>query len=160
MEREPSALRPWLESLGRRVAHLADDAEIAVEVINELPEQPVDTDVHLLERILLNLVRNAVQACPAGSTVAIRAGSEGSALTFSVADNGPGVPKELTGQLFEPYVSGRRSGPRGVGLGLSICRLAATALGGSIEFQPREPGAEFVVSVPSKPQTEQPPAVS
>ena len=150
VERELEALRPWFDSLGRRAERMQGDAEITIELVNELPEQPIDTDVHLLERIIVNLVRNAIQACSSGSKVVISGRSEKSALVFSVADNGPGVPGELVDRLFEPYVSSRRSGPQGAGLGLSICRLAARALGGSIEYLPRERGTEFVVVVPTE----------
>ena len=84
----------------------------------------------------------------------IRGASEGSTIVFSVTDNGPGVPEELADRLFDPYVSSRRSGTQGVGLGLTICRLAATALGGSIEYRPQEPGAEFVAFVPTSEKQE------
>ena len=112
----------------------------------------------LLERILLNLTRNAVQACSAGSTVVLYGERGDSGLVFSVADNGPGVPAELEDRIFEPYVSSRRSGSQGAGLGLPICRLAAEALGGWIEYERRDPGAEFVLFVPISEEHETSPA--
>jgi signal transduction histidine kinase len=120
-----------------------------VKIDNRLSEQPVQTDTHLLERMLMNLFRNAQQAGSSGGEITLSGTvDENAALVFTVADDGPGVPAELLDKLFEPYVSSRLSSPRGAGLGLAICRLGARALGGSISFRPRDPGAEFEIVVP------------
>lgn len=146
-EIKSTQLRVWLDSLCRRIERMAREADISFELSNDLPEQPIETDASLLERIILNLVRNAIQACPPGSRILIRAGSTGdAALECVVADDGPGVPEALAERIFEPYFSYREGG---TGLGLAICRQGARALGGSIRFKPREPhGAEFIVSLP------------
>jgi signal transduction histidine kinase len=120
-----------------------------VAVTNELPDQPIETDVHLLERIIMNLVRNSIEACSSGSTINIGARqNDETELVFNVADDGPGIPEEEMSRIFDPYVSSRRSGSGGAGLGLTICRKIVWALGGSITVQLRESGAEFEVVVP------------
>ena len=151
VERKTQELRPWLDSVGRRLKGIAGGEDISVAVSNELPDEPIETDIHLLERIIMNLVRNSMEACSSGSTITIDARlNEESELVFNVADDGPGVPEEETSRIFDPYVSSRRTGPRGAGLGLTICRKIASALDGSIRVIPRDTGAEFEVLVPAE----------
>jgi signal transduction histidine kinase len=146
---ETRELKPWFDSLGERLKRMAADNGMDFNIDNCLLEQPVRMDTHLLERMLMNLFRNAIQAGSAGGKITLSGTvDENLALVFTVADDGPGVPAELLDKLFEPYVSSRLSSPRGAGLGLAICRLGARALGGSISFRPRDPGAEFEIIVP------------
>ena len=149
IENKPERLKTWLESFCLRMARAARDKNISVELENGLSDEPVETDIGLLERIAMNLVNNSIQACPPGSRIRIRGnyGNDNS-LLLDVSDDGPGVPAEIEDRLFEPYVSFRRSGERGTGLGLTICRLSARALGGSVHFCERERGAKFVLEVP------------
>ena len=150
VERKTQDLRPWPDSVGRRLKGIAGGENIFVVVTNELPIKPIETDVHLLERIIINLVRNSTEACSSGSTIKIGARlNEESELVFKVADDGPGVPEKEMSRIFDPYVSSRRKGTRGAGLGLTICRKIVGALDGSIEVQSRESGAEFEVVVPT-----------
>ena len=150
VERKTQDLRPWLDSVGRRLKGIAGDENISVAVTNELPGEPIETDVHLLERIIMNLVRNSIEACSSGSTINIGARqNDETELVFNVAEDGPGIPEEELSRIFDPYVSSRRTGSGGAGLGLTICRKIVWALDGSITVQPRESGAEFEVVVPT-----------
>ena len=73
VERKTQDLRPWLDSVVRRLKGIAGDENISVVVTNELPDKPIETDVHLLERIIIKLVRNSTEACSSGSTIKIGA---------------------------------------------------------------------------------------
>jgi two-component system sensor histidine kinase KdpD len=156
VERASTELRTWFDYITHRAKREARDAGIEVDVENHLLKRLIETDAHLLERVVMNLVRNAIQASPSGSRLLITArSSDASALVFSVADEGAGVPEEYAQRIFEPYFSRRASGDRGMGLGLAFCRLATRALGGSIEFKPRQPrGAEFTVMIPAATQAD------
>jgi signal transduction histidine kinase len=104
-----------------------------------------------LEQILHNLVNNALSALEQIEgrarvlTLTVVAVAPAT-VRLSVQDNGPGVPVALAERLFEPFVSGR---PGGLGLGLSLCETLAAEMGGHIRHSPAQPGAVFVLELPS-----------
>lgn len=95
-------------------------------------------EVHLPEgevkQILYNLIRNAVQASPAGEAVTINAKRAGPEIALCVVDRGPGIPDEVVGHIFDPFFTTKQAGPDGgIGLGLSVSRSLVEAMGGRIE---------------------------
>ncbi|MBB3602200.1 two-component system sensor histidine kinase KdpD [Mycolicibacterium sp. BK556] len=89
-------------------------------------------DAGLLERVLANLVDNALRYAPE-SIVRINAGRVGTRILINVVDEGPGVPRGTEEQLFEPFQRlGDRNNKYGVGLGLSVARGFVEAMGGTI----------------------------
>jgi signal transduction histidine kinase len=122
------------------------DVELDVDASGEAVEAGVDGDV--VERILAPLLDNAARH--ARSNVRLAASRrDGRALVW-VTDDGPGVSRGEEEQIFEPGVSGARAnGHAGAGLGLSLSRRLARAVGGDVTVSPREePGAEFLVDLP------------
>jgi signal transduction histidine kinase len=103
-----------------------------------------------LHRLCLNLMENAVRFTPDGTNVEVSVHTVGDEAVLAVEDDGPGVPEELRGQLFERFVRG--AGDRGgsFGLGLSIVRAVAETHGGTVSLaEPRDGvGARFVVRIP------------
>lgn len=93
-------------------------------------------DAEITERVLVNVLSNAIKFSPAGSTITVRAVAAGpSHVTVSVTDQGPGISKEWTEKVFDKYaqVEARQSGALvGSGLGLAFSRLAVEAQGGRI----------------------------
>ncbi len=90
-------------------------------------------DAVLIERVLCNLVENAVKYTPPGSTITIGATVAGPVLRVTVADDGPGLPPGQEESIFEKFTRGERESARpGVGLGLAICRALVAAHGGTI----------------------------
>lgn len=105
------------------------------------------TDRTRLEQILVNLIANAYRY--GGPTIDIAAEvDEAGRVVVKVADDGDGVPAELVPKLFDPFARAVASNGSGSGLGLAICRQIATALGGSISYEPADSGARFVVTLP------------
>ena len=96
-----------------------------------------------LERVLQNLLGNALRYSPKGSAVRIGIAHDGDCVRFSVEDEGPGVPEDLRERLFKKFSQGRsKSGSSG--LGLYFCRITVERWGGEIGFEPREPnGSRF-----------------
>jgi len=105
------------------------------QVVTRLPaDLPlVRYDAVLIERVLCNLLENAVKYTPAGSTIALGAATAGTMLRVTVSDNGPGLPAGQEEAIFEKFTRGENESARpGVGLGLSICRAVVAAHGGTI----------------------------
>ena len=94
---------------------------------------PLRCDPELIERVAMNLLRNAVEATPSGGRIEIRIARSAERLRVSVSDNGPGVPREFQSLIFEKFgqvPEGRKVKRRSSGLGLVFCKLAVKAHGG------------------------------
>lgn len=140
------------------VEGLAPQASSRIVLYNDvLPDVEIDADREHLFRILMNLVRNAIEAIEAAIEVAparedggvrVRAWREGAMVTIEVRDNGPGVPPRAREHLFEPFQSTRRSG--GTGLGLAIAAELVRAHGGAIRLVDTDVGTAFWVSIPDR----------
>jgi signal transduction histidine kinase len=101
-----------------------------------------------LERVLTNLVENALRHSPRGSTVTIGVQEERGGVLTTVDDEGPGVPEELAEHLFQKFGQGSHK-PGGVGLGLYFCRITIERWGGTIGYSPRdEKGSRFWFRLP------------
>jgi signal transduction histidine kinase len=107
----------------------------------------VRTDPAQLEQVLINLAKNALQACADQPSPQLTVQAElarGGRLRITVADNGPGVPEGLEQQIFTPFFSTR---PGGSGIGLAVVRQLLQGLGGTVRYAKRPGGgACFVVA--------------
>ena len=114
---------------------------IELDVPAGLPQ--VLCDRTMVEQVLLNLTRNAIQAMDGPTplpdrVLTLRVRSEqGRWVSFSIADHGPGVPPEVAKQLFTPFFTTRAEG---MGLGLSLCRTVVEQHGGVLDFTSPLPG--------------------
>jgi signal transduction histidine kinase len=97
------------------------------------------------------LIRNAVEAAPAGGWVRVSARWQGGAVVISVEDSGPGPAEADLDHLFNPFFSGREAG-RGRGLGLTIAWRLAQVNGGDVRYAPTNGGpTRFVLVLPASP---------
>ena len=111
------------------LGHLAERIEGNISV--ELPE--VVADPALLERILVNLMSNAIRYSPAGQKVLVTGSWHGDHVEIRVIDRGPGIPPEAHDRVFMPFQRlGDRDNHTGVGLGLALSRGLAEAMGGTL----------------------------
>ncbi len=114
------------------------------------PLPPVWGDSGLLERVLQNLVGNALKFTPPGGTitVTVQANATASQVIVAVNDTGAGIPPEIQGRLFQKFSKGRHQ-ERGWGLGLAFCKAVLEAHGGHIwvESEPGK-GATFYFMLP------------
>jgi len=116
--------------------------------IDSLPELYVD-EIHI-QQIMVNLVKNSLdaisQADHQDGLIEIRIKKVASDVLISVTDNGPGVAEHHCKHLFESFFTTK---PKGVGLGLSICKTIAGAHGGSLRYsRPDTGGSRFTLSLP------------
>jgi signal transduction histidine kinase len=130
-------VRPTAEE--RRVALVTDLAQ-------DLPAIRGHADD--LERLLLNLAINALEAMTSGGRLSITTASEPEGVMLRVIDSGPGIPPGALPRIFEPFFSAKKSG---TGLGLYLCRQIVLAHGGSIHVRSTPGcGAEFRVVLPAR----------
>ena len=108
-----------------------DRDRVVFEVPDDLPE--VLADPGRLERVLANLLDNALRHAPAGSLVTLRAVTRPGEVALEVADHGPGVPVGQRQQVFAPFQRLGDRTPGGVGLGLAVARGFTEAMGGVLE---------------------------
>ena len=138
----------------------AEDCEIVTDLASQLP--PVRADAEQLRQILINLVRNAVQAMGGQGTVRVRTAThaeppaavgsvpDGEWVEVSVSDAGPGIAPQVLKNLFVPFFTTK---DRGTGLGLAISQRMVEEMGGRIEVMSRlGDGATFTVLLPVAPE--------
>ncbi len=137
VRREPLELRALVAAIARG----RGEAEVTGDEVR------VETDRRRLERIVGNLVDNAVEH--GGGTAWVRVGREGDSAVVEVADSGPGIPAEHVPHLFDRFYKAdpARSGS-GSGLGLAIARENARLLGGDIEVESRPGATRFTLRLP------------
>ncbi|MDQ2622926.1 MAG: HAMP domain-containing histidine kinase [Actinomycetota bacterium] len=131
---------------------LSEKHELILQTAGPVPVSGVEDDLH---RVMINLIDNAISHIGAGAaiTVATRADPEQNVAVLTVSDNGPGIPEELRGQIFERFVRstepGDRSGRKGTGLGLAIVKAISEGHGGAANVgESAAGGAEFKVTLP------------
>jgi two-component system NtrC family sensor kinase len=102
-----------------------------------------------IQQVVMNLIINAQQAMAdaGGGVLSIRTFMQGDSAVVEVRDDGPGIPPEMTGRIFEPFVTTKSVGA-GPGLGLSLSFGIAKAHGGSLALVPCERGACFQLALP------------
>jgi signal transduction histidine kinase len=147
-----------LAEIGREVCvRLADDAarrSVTIEMETD-GDVRVEVDVELVRRVIANLIQNAVQFSPEGSTVTVSLAGRGENWVCSVADLGPRLPAEDLTIVFEGFYRARRQLPdgrhsqEGTRVGLAIARSIVLLHGGRLwAEQPPSGGARFSFSLP------------
>jgi len=117
-------LRLQVESRGIR---------LEVDAPPDLPAIAVDRSQ--IERVITNLVTNAMRATAAGGAITVAAARRGAEIAMSVADTGTGIPRESLSRIFEPFVQVPHATGGGAGLGLTISRQIVEAHGGQLTVQ-------------------------
>jgi signal transduction histidine kinase len=124
---------------------------LAVSVEDDLPR--VLGSASELQRVIINLVLNAADACGKGGHIYVHATSDdGQSLRIDVVDDGPGVPPELRDLIFEPFFT-TKSAAEGTGLGLALSRrVAETHRGELFLVTEARPGTTFRLRLPAAPR--------
>jgi signal transduction histidine kinase len=135
------ALRPHAEAGGVAVRTELDPV---LQAARAHPEQ--------LQRVLFNLIQNAIRHTPADGSVVVRAHSAGGEVEIEVADTGEGIPDDERDRVFEAFFRGGAQaarGDEGAGLGLAISRAIVEAHGGRIWLAGSGPGTRVRFSLPT-----------
>ena len=147
---EPSETTPRL---------MVSDAVRQVEipkniVISDLTsdEPKIRVDTAKIRRIFVNLIEDAVDAMPNGGELTILSNRSDNSLIVKFTDTGPGIPENVLRDLWKPLVTTK---PKGIGLGLAICKRIAEAHGGSITVESKVgEGTTFTLKLPILPSQE------
>jgi len=129
------------------------NVRLALQLADDLP--PVAVDPVQIQHVILNLVRNALEALDADAAgnrvVTLSTSAAGDAVEVAVLDNGPGVAADVRDLIFDPFFSTREYG---TGLGLPISNTIVRAHGGSLGYRANSPrGACFFIHIPCQPVT-------
>ncbi len=146
LSREPTPVAALVDA-ARGAVVLPTNVTLSVRL--EPPGLSVLGDPVLLERLLANLLLNAIEALAGRGrgAIEVRASAAAGGVEFVVEDDGPGLDPAVAADLFDPLVTTKA---QGTGLGLALVRTVARAHGGEAEAGPREgrPGARVVVRLP------------
>lgn len=129
----------------------ADGKGVALELDPSAAAGELTGDKALLDRVLMNLVGNALKFTPSGGRITLGAAPAGAEVEFYVRDTGPGIPADKVDAVFEKFKQLDRDAAAraGYGLGLSICKRIVEAHGGRIWVESQEgKGSRFAFRVP------------
>jgi signal transduction histidine kinase len=152
-ERRPVDVVKLIRELGSLYGGRAEEEEI--DFRQEPPDEPLTiwTDPDRLERVLTNLLDNALKYTGSGGAVTLSARRDDDLARFSVTDTGPGIPPELLRRIFDRFYRVEQSRAQkhgGSGLGLAICKELVETMGGTIDVNSSVgQGTTFTVALPS-----------
>ncbi|MDP2368020.1 two-component system sensor histidine kinase NtrB [Rhodoferax sp.] len=161
--RAPIAPQALLDDIFPLINLQARKLSVRVQIELEPDLPPVICDGTMVEQVLLNLARNAMQAMDHGAVVdrllriqvgRVRGAGAERWIEFRVSDLGVGIAPEVQQQLFTPFFTTK---DEGMGLGLSLCRTVVEQHGGAMVFEPNQPqGTLFRFTLPVAPAQHQP----
>jgi signal transduction histidine kinase len=130
----------------------------SVEIRTEMEAEGLTAraDPERIQRVLFNLIRNAIHHTPADGSVTVRAEAGEDAIEVEVSDTGEGIPQPERERIFEPFYRGGPDAARdadGAGLGLAISRAIVETHGGRIWIAPGESGTRVRFALPSASQS-------
>ncbi len=120
-----------------------------IKIKRKFAKEPIATvDMEQLERVFLNLMKNAVQAMPEGGKLSIETSETRDHIKIAFTDTGVGIPEENMGKLFQPLFTTKA---KGIGMGLAICKKIVEQHEGTIEAKSKVgKGTTFTIELPKK----------
>jgi signal transduction histidine kinase len=152
VKREPLAVAEFIKGLTSAARQVADDKRLALEAFVDPALGTVLGDRDKLEKVVLNLVFNALKFTPAGGRVELRAEKRDETLVLLVSDTGMGISEKNLAHVFDRFWQADGSSKRkyqGVGIGLALVKELVEIQGGTVAVQSQEgKGATFIVTLP------------
>ena len=150
---ENTEICAWLENLCRQAQPLFEEAGVALVYRSELSSHIAAIHPTHLERLVWNLLSNALKFTPRGGTVTVCLRQSSGQLLLQVEDTGCGIPEELLETVFERWLHPEQMDPQphGLGLGLPLCRRIAEGHGGRLLLRSKVgEGTAVTVSLPDR----------
>jgi two-component system, LuxR family, sensor kinase FixL len=122
------------------------DQGVTVRRVEETPVPPLNFDPQQIHQVLINLLKNAMEAMPEGGEITVTSRVRGANAEIDVADTGQGIPPEVVAKIFQPYFTTKE---KGTGVGLAICQSILAEHGGVIlvDSTPGQ-GTTFTIQLP------------
>jgi PAS domain S-box-containing protein len=125
---------------------MSENVRLTMDVDPGLPM--VMVDAAQIRQVFINIILNALEAMPEGGRLEIRARSKVEFVTVGFADTGCGIPESVTDKIFDPLFTTK---PKGIGLGLAMCKSIMEGHGGDIGVKSKEgKGTTFTLSLPMR----------
>ena len=148
---KPGSLKDLFQSAVGHLDRRAADHHISVHLDDPAPMASMNEK--LIERVIINMMNNAIQYTPKGSHISLRGVQKGDWVQITVTDDGPGIPDDAKKHLFDLFYTagqGRADCQRGLGLGLNLCQSIIAMHGGKITVSDHRPvGTSFRFSLPA-----------
>jgi PAS domain S-box-containing protein len=145
VDKKPFSLKELVSEILESVM-IPNNITSRIQIEDDFPQ--IKADLHLVKRVLINLVTNSVQAMPDGGTLTLigQVNHKGQ-ISIKVKDTGVGISNDIKNQIFTPLFTTK---PRGQGFGLAVCKRVLEAHGGTISFKSTiGKGAEFTIQFPT-----------
>ena len=134
------------ETMHSVIAKLNIPGNVTVKYSFKKDFPKINVDQSYIQRILTNLLNNAVQAMPNGGKLTIAAATKNGKAIISVEDTGEGIPEAVRGRLFTPLVTSKS---KGQGFGLSVVKRFTEGMGGTVTFESEVgKGTKFIIELP------------
>lgn len=145
-------LDSFFKEILESIEPLAAEKEIKIQLDNTV-DSNIFFDALKIERTIINIVKNAVEAMERPGVINIRCKKKNGNLHIAIFDTGPGIPEDILQIVFDPFVSKGKT--VGTGLGLSMCQKVIHDHKGSITAcNPKKGGARFDIILPTKSESE------
>ena len=154
LQRGPAMVTDLIASARAALLPALEEANIQFKARIQPDLPPLNVDVEIVRRVLINLLDNAIRHTPDGERILFTAARRGGMAVLRIADSGPGIPPSDRERIFERFRQSKEvqpvRGARGSGLGLTFCRLAVEAHGGTIAVDEASPlpGASISFTLP------------
>jgi PAS domain S-box-containing protein len=126
------------------------ERKVTIDFKEDRAAEHVELPDDMLRQVMYNLIQNAIDASDEGGVVRVNASRLDGSLTISVKDSGDGIPEDIQADIFEPFFTTKEDQTKsGLGMGLSVCKSLAEAMGGKIDFETNKgKGTTFNVVLP------------
>ncbi len=153
INRQPTPIAHHLDGLLRSLRHLAEQDRVALLWDCQTDSEAIMLDRDKVDKILLNLVINAIKFTPSGGSIEVKVSVRNGQMVLSVGDTGVGIPPEVLPRIFERFWQVDTSSTRkfqGAGIGLALVRSLTEAMDGSVRVDSRiGHGTVFTVELPA-----------
>ena len=157
INRQATPISAHIEGLLRSLRHLAEQDRVALLWECNSEHESILIDRDKFDKILLNLVINAIKFTPSGGSIEVKVGVNSERLQLSVEDTGVGIPTEVLPRIFERFWQVDTSSTRkfqGAGIGLALVRSLSEAMDGGVRVDSRlGHGTTFTVTLPTEAAT-------